>query len=454
MKPARTVNLTTLTPAGAILRIALPASGLMLLTSLYYLVDAFWVGRLGAGPLAAASACTFLMWTFHSFAETAETAAGTLAAQAVGADRPDLVRAHLRHCIFAGLGLAAFFMAAALALRGFIFLQLGLEPATAAMAADYLTPFIIGMPALFVTLPLAAAFRGTGDAVTPMVLTGLTVALNAALNPVLIFGWGASPALGLAGSAWATAFCNLFTAVAGGAVLAHRGLFPGFGEGPRCGTTAKDLRLIGRIGLPIALNGALFSVIYLGLARVLAEFGSNPVAAVGLGHKIEALPYFVANGFSIAASVLVGQYVGAGNPDEAARMVKKIALWAWTAEAPIILGILFGIEPVLRLFIDDPAVVVPCAEYLRIAALGWALGGVFEYVMIGAFSGTGHTWPALVIGVAFTALRIPVAWLLAVVLGMGPTGVWLAVGVSMVVKGGLLSFWFSRGTWRRIRIAA
>ncbi len=443
----QTTNLTNLSVNRAIVHMAMPAMGSMLVESLYHLVDTFWVGKLGAAPMAAASAAAFLLWTIFSLSDLAGVAANTLSSQAVGADRSDKVAGILRQCLLAALFLSVILMLLALPFRRYLFMVLGLEAEVVVHAEAYLLPWLLGMPLFFLLWPVYQTFRGTGDARTPMLLTGLMVVLNAFLDPIFIFGFGPIPEFGLAGAAWVSVILHAVSFAVGIRILRRRGLWPEFTGRSFFKPDPAMFRKIVRIGLPIALNGAVFSLTYIGLTGVIALFGTPAVAAIGMGHRVESLPWFVSYGFSVAAASLVGQYIGAGRPDAAAQ-----AAWRTCFLAGVLISFLIGIvwlfaEPIVQFFIADPVVVAESSLYLRIAMTCW-LAGIFEVVLEGAFSGSGHTLPPLVIGMPLTILRIPAAYFLSVTLGWGSVGVWWAIGGSMILKGGAMAFWFSRNRWK------
>ncbi len=446
----KTTNLTQLPMNRAILTMAIPASGAMVIESLYHLVDTFWVGKLGALPLAAASATSFVLWMLMSFGDLTGVAANALSAQEVGANRSERVKEHLGQCLSLALILSVAFLLIMLPLRQVLFGWLNLEVEVSSLAVEYLLPWLLGLPVIFSAITVNAAFRGVGDAKTPMLLMGIAVIFNAILDPLFIFGLGPIPGMGLTGAAWVTVAAHAVILAIGLKILRKRELLPRFSL-RQLKVPWDDARRIISVGLPIALNGAFFSLIYIGLTWVIASFGSTPIAALGIGHRMEAFPWFIAYGFSIAAASLIGQYVGAGQPEQAEKAAWRTGFVALAFEAVFAVLILIWVEPIVRFFIDDPAVVSQSAVYLRIVAVCWLIG-VFEVVLEGAFGGAGDTLPPLLIGVIFTALRIPAAYLFAIVLDGGIVAVWWTIGLSSAVKGALLIFWFKRGKWKRKRL--
>jgi putative MATE family efflux protein len=202
-----------------------------------------------------------------------------------------------------------------------------------------------------------------------------------------------------------------------------------------------------RIGIPISISGVVFCVVYLFVNRITAGFGTEAVAALGIGNRIESINYLISFGFSTAVATLVGQNLGAGNPDRAAELAyKTVKLITSFTGFTAILFLIFP-EILIRFFVDDPAVVDAGRSYVRILALSQILMG-WEIVLEGAFSGAGDTVPPMIVSIPGSILRIPLAWWLAIVLGWGVTGVWWTITISSVLKGTALLIWFSLGRWK------
>lgn len=444
-------NLTEMSQNRAILTMALPATAMMLVQSLYYLVDTYWIGKLGASPMAAVSATSFLIWMIFSFGDISGVAANALAARAVGEKRYRQVSEYLRQCLLVSLITGLTVTLVLLPLHAYIFTWLNLEQDVVIYAGQYLLPWLYLLPAMLFSVTIGAFFRGVGDTRTPLLLMIMLVILNAILDPIFIFGFGPVPAMGLSGAAWVTVVNHLAYVIVGAWILYRRGLWPAWSGLGYFMVAAKDLSQIFRIGSPIAMNGVLFSLTYIGLTWVISHSGSPAVAAIGIGHRIEAFPWFVCYGFSVAAASLVGQYLGAGRPMDAESAVWKCVGIAGVFVLLFAILMVFWVEPIVRFFIDDPVVVAEAAVYLRIVSVAW-LAGLFEVVLEGAFSGSGNTLPAMVIGVPMTVIRIPLAYVLAMTLEMGALGVWLSIGLTMLIKGVLITFWFTRRRWMKSRV--
>jgi putative MATE family efflux protein len=208
---------------------------------------------------------------------------------------------------------------------------------------------------------------------------------------------------------------------------------------PAFGVAAR----IARVGAPIALSQVSFCLVYMALARVIARFGTPAVAAVGIGHKAESIAYFVSAGFGFAAATMVGQNLGARRPDRASRAAWVACWYALVPSTLVAVAMVVFPHEIARFFIDDPAVTAVAVRYLQIVAVS-EIFLVFEIVLEGAFGGAGDSVPPLVVGGPLSIARVPAAYFLAVTLDWGVDGIWWAISISTVLKGGLMAAWFAR----------
>jgi putative MATE family efflux protein len=418
--------------------------GSMLLLNVFQLIDAFWVGRLGTEALGGLSAATFFVWSLHSIGMLAGTGVNAVVARRVGEGQPVGAGFAATHGLGLAIALGLLTAAVVLPLERTLIGLLDLGPGVQRAALAYLTPVLCGMPIITVTYAMEATFRGSGDTRTPMWVLGGTLALNGVLDPLLIFGFGPVPALGIAGAAWATVAAHGVGVLVGLRLLARREVRP-----RRSPVRWALIATLVRVGLPIGLTNLLFCVIYIFLTPIISNFGDAPVAAIGVGHRIEGLAYFPCVGFCSAAATLVGQQMGAGRPLMAERAAWLATRYAVALVAGLSLVYFAFAEPIYRIFSADPQVVVVGAGYLRIIAL-FEVAMALEVVLEGAFSGAGDSVPPMVVGVPLTAARVPAAYLLA--RRQGVTGIWWAISVSTLLKGAIVALWFRMGRWKRVAV--
>ena len=422
----------------AILHLGAPAALAALLQAGFLVADTFWLGKVGAVAIAAASTAGFVMWLAQALGEGTANGSGAVLANAVGAsDEERAARAAA-----AGQGLAIWGSAAVstagIASAHAVFAFMGTAADVSGAGIRYLWVVLLGMPAYFLFAWLAAAFRATGDARTPLRLLGIAAAVNLAVDPVLIFGFGPVPALGVTGAALATVAAWLVAAACGWVLLGRTGLRPALGGLLR--PPAAETRRALAVGLPLGLEGAFFSVIYILLTKVTTGFGTAAVAALGVGHKLELLNYFVCAGMGAAATTLVAQNLGAGSPARAARATWRALFLTCLPVAAVTLVLLSFPERAVAVFNSDPDVVAAGTTYVLLVGMS-QLFMAFEVVVLAAFAGAQWTTAPVVVQMVFTAARVPAAMAL-VALGLGVEAVWLAIAASTVVKGSILAVMF------------
>jgi putative MATE family efflux protein len=378
------------------------------------------------------------MWLAQTLGEGAANGSGAVLANAVGAgDDPAVRRAASAGQALAVWG-SALVSSVGLASAHAVFVFMGTAGDVSLAGHRYLLVILLGMPAYFVFTWLSAAFRATGDARTPLKLLAIAAVVNLLIDPVLIFGLGPAPALGVTGAALATVAAWLVSAAWGWVLLGRMGLRPMVRDlmRPPRSETWKALK----VGVPLGLEGAFFSVIYIFLTKVTTEFGTPAVAALGVGHKLELLNYFVCAGMGAAATTLVGQNLGAGNPARAARATWRTLFLTCLPVGAVTLVLVSYPDQAVAVFNADPEVVSAGTTYVLLVGLS-QLFMAFEVVCLSAFAGAQWTAVPAVVEMGFTAARVPVAMAL-IALGFGVEGVWIAIAGTTVIKGSLLGIMF------------
>lgn len=412
------------------------------------MADAFWVGRLGASEMAAVTSSLFPIWTVFSMLAIISIGSIAIISRAVGARQPEEVsRAtgqSLRFAIWAGLGygLVGFLI------TPWIFELMGTEPEVTQMGVRYLRIFFVGVVFFFVNDTFMGFFRAIGDTKAALFIGATAIITNIVLDPLLIFGIGPFPALGTQGASIATitaAMCGALMLL----ILLKKNRYPF----PICFNLFdrfdwRLIRTIIRIGFPPAIAYITFSVVYIFLNSIVASFGTVSIAGLLIGNRLESISYMTCFGFSIAASTLVGQNLGANQAARAARS-------GWTALGiaagfTLVISILFLFTPgpLARIFTGDEEVIAIAIGYLQIIAISQIFMAA-EIVLEGAFSGAGNTIPPMVVSIPGSIARLPLAYYLAVTVGMGINGVWWALTLTTILKGLVIVFWFSMGRWKK-----
>lgn len=453
--PPRTVgrDLTTGPLARNLFAVAWPVMLSSLLQTLYNLADSFWLGKLGKSALVAPTVTMQISFLAFAFAMGLGLGGSTLVSQYKGAERPrEMARAGGQTLtLLTAIGFGVTLLGLALARPMLQALQTPVDAFDGTLA--FLRWIMLGVPFTFVFFVYSGISSGLGDTVAPLRINLITVVLNAALDPLLIFGFGPIPPLGVVGAAIATFLCQ--------GLSASLGLWRLFRSDQGFRLRRADLRWDGamarrvlKIGIPMSLGQAGTALGFTVMIGVVNAFGSAVTAAFGVGNRIVNMALVPSMGLSQACGTAVGQNLGAGRPDRAARSLWIGAGMLTVILLPIcVLTFFFG-ATISRVFIADPEVVQYGRDLFRINSFSvFAFG--FVMVLLGAFRGSGYTLPVMVLNVArLWALRVPGAYLLAKVWGLGPAGIWWSMTISNLVVAIAAMIWFETGTWKRTAIGA
>ncbi len=406
------------------------------------LVDAYFIGQLGPDPLAAVSFLFPVTTALSSLGVGVMVGINSVLSRALGANEEDKARER------AAQGIVFAFLAGALIAAGLfagsdvLFAALNASDALLPLIRDYVVPYTLGFPLLLVGMACNGVLRGQGEAVRSSSILIVVALVNAVLDPLLIFGIGPFPEMGIAGAGYAVAIAYLVGAAYGLWLVARGEL--GFDLG-RCRTlscTLDGAREIGRVGAPASVANAINPAGLAVLTGVLATHGETVVAGFGAATRLQAFAVVPLLAMSSSIGPIVGQNWGAGRHDRARATLRLAALVCAVYGAMIAVPLVVWRREIGAIFTDDPAVVESIARYLLVASAGFFAYGLLV-VSNGAMNAIGASNRALGISAARVALvMVPLAWLGSRVLG--PAGVFGAELAANVV-GGLLALWIA---WR------
>ena len=431
--------------------LAVPAILTQLSMTVMGFIDSAMVGRLGATELGAVGFASIWVWTLFNFFFGLASATQTFVAQAWGADRE-------RECgswawqgfylvVPSVVGIAGTVALTAAPLLAWLGPSAELQRAS----VTYVLPVLAGAPGLGLAFVLASFFRGFGDTRTPLYATLVANALNAVLDYGLIFGKLGLPELGLAGAGVATAIGQW---VYGGYLLVaflRRPTRERFATG--AWSPSRDrMRRVLRTGLPIGGEWVIGMLSFAVFSTVIARMGDTSAAASQAFIVLLSFSFMQAIGISVAASTLVGRYVGADDPGAARRSFRSAQKLA--AGLAIATGAVFIAFPelLIRVFSSDPEVVAVGRALVVVGAV-FQFCDAFGIVAGGALRGAGDTrWPFVVHTLFAWLVFVPLAYVLGVVLDGGALGAWIAgtVYVALLTSVLLLRFW--QGAWEQIEI--
>lgn len=423
--------------------IALPAFLGFLGFILFDAVNIFWVGRLGTPVVAGVASAAFLTWAVYAAMNATTVGTNTLVAQFFGAGRREEALRVAAEAAWLSVGASLLIMAAVLPFIGDIFRLMGLQPETAVHAEQYLAVYVCALPLYYLCNLAGNIFNAYGDTRTNVIIMSASVVINLALDPVLILGWLTGRPFGVTGAATASVIATTCALAVQLFYLRRRGFLPPLAELLRRPAFTYAGRIL-RIGVPSASVNLVWSMVYPALTIIITRFGEAPLAALSVCFRWEGIPYYLAMGFSTAMATLIGQAYGRGDTGRVRQIAARGRFLITALLAPVALAFIFVPELLVRPLTSDPEVVAHAAHYLRIIGyfeifLGW------ELLFQGAFNGLGHTRDYMLVAVPLTVARWPLAWLLAVTLGLGTSGIWWAISLSTLAKGAWLARLFRRG---------
>ena len=434
----------------AIVLLAIPMVLELVLESVFAVVDVFFVSRVGADAVATVGLTEAMMTMIYAVAMGLGMGATATVARRMGEKDPEGAAVAAVQAIALGL-----LVAVPVGLLGSSFARpiLALMGATPdVLAHSAFTAILFGFNGVILMLFLInAVFRGAGDAAIAMRVLWIANAINICLDPCLIFGLGPFPRLGVTGAAVATTTGRsigvlvqlYFLSRSDGRIVIRR----------------RHLRLNPSVMLNmVRLSGsAVFQMFigttsYIGVMRIIASFGSIPVAACTIVIRIIMFVLMPSWGLSNAAATLVGQNLGADQPERAETSAWR-ACWFNVAVLGV-LGILFVAfaDVVVGWFTRDPEVAPIATLGLRIISGGFPFYAA-GYVLTQSFNGAGDTWtPTLINLGCFWMFEIPLAYILGRTLGYGPPGIFWAMAVAFSVMSIVSAWLFRRGTWKLKRV--
>ncbi len=427
MKLSRTrVDVFNTPVPNAILKLAWPMMVTQVMQTLYNIVDAFWLGKLGKVKFGAPTVSFPIIFVFMSLAYGLSNAGAALVSQYIGAKDQRMAEKSAMQTLLVSVALSLALGAVGFFSAGWILSILGIGDPIKPYAEGYLKVIFLGLPFTFVMFASQAIVRGWGDTVFTMKVSAVSVLMNIVLDPFMIFGIG-FPRMEVQGAALATVVSRAFAALYSLLVMCKGSL----GFRLHASDIKPDLRLISKIlkiGIPGALGQAVTASGFAVIMGVISRFGPAVVSAYGVGNRITSMLSMIGMAISGAVSTMVGQFLGAGDEEK----VDETVRWGFI-ETFTIVGImsvflfLYG-DLVTKFFIDDPEVIELGKIYFHLVAFSVPLFAMVS-IVIGAFNGAGKTHLVAVVNVTrLWGIRVPLVLWLAGLFGF--KGVFYAMAAS------------------------
>lgn len=440
-------DITRLPIRRAIVLLSIPMVLEMMMESLFAVVDVFFVARLGIHAVATVGLTESVMMLVYSLAIGLSAAATAMVARRIGEGDKENAATAAFQSIWIGLVLAVLLGVAGYLYTPQILAMLGGDAQLIREGQGYTRLMFAGNITIMMLFLLNAIFRGAGDAVLAMRSLWLANVINIILDPCLIMGLGPFPEMGIEGAAVATL-------IGRGSGVVYQ-LYHLFGGKDIIRIGRRHLILVREVSmrlLSVGWNGAaqylIASASWIFLVRIIADFGPSALAGYTISIRVIIFTILPAWGIANAASTLVGQHLGAKQPQQA-----EHAAWLasrYTMYFMLVVAILYITlaNPIIAFFDSSPEVVRVGVQSLQIISLGYIF---FAYGMVlsQAFNGAGDTRTPMILNlISFWLVEIPLAWGLATGLGWGPMGVFIAVAFAESLVAILSIVIFRKGKWK------
>ncbi|MDD2629287.1 MAG: MATE family efflux transporter [Limnochordia bacterium] len=454
MTPRRLAAIQSRNLRSEILKLAWPAVTEQMLHMAVGMLDTIMVGRLGPAALASVGLGAQITMTFTSVFSAVATGTTALVARHVGAKEPDKASQVARQSMVLGFVLAAVVTVLTFCGAEF-FLNLlfhRTDPAVRHDAASYICIISLAMITNFLLIITNGVLRGAGDTRTPMFITGLVNIVNVIGNYLLIFGIGPFPMMGIRGAALSTAISQGVGGITAITVVA-------LGKGPIKISWRDSFRphretisRILRIGVPAAFELWVMRFGQILYTIIVSSLGTVAYAAHQVAQNAESLSFMPGFGFALAATTLVGQSLGARDPELAERSNIEAMKLAMGTMACLGVVLFLGADQLVRVFTDDAETIALGAQVLRIEALAQpALAAVMA--LNGGLRGAGDTVSVMTISaIGLCGTRVVLAYLLAIHFELGLVGAWIAMAVDLFIRAGLLWWRFKQGHWKYLHV--
>ena len=433
----------------AIFLLAVPMILELIMESTFAVVDIYFVGTLGASAVATVGLTETYLFLLYSIAMGLATGVTAIVARRIGEKDKEKASISAIQAIFIALVASIPFMIAGIFFAKELLVLMGGDKWTIDHGYKYTQWMLGGNVVIILLFVINAIFRGAGDAAIAMRVLWVGNGINMILDPVLIYGLGPFPELGIEGAAIAT---NIGRGV--GVIMQLWFLFKGVKHirvlksqfQLQWETIKKIIKTsLGGIGqMIVAMTSWIF------IMRIIADFGSQAVAGATIAIRIMMFTMMPSWGMSNAVATLVGQNLGAKQPDRAERSVWITGIWNMSFLILVSVVYFFFSENLVGIFTDEPGVIEVGGMWLKIVSYSYFVYA-WWMVSVQAFNGAGDTMtPTKINLVFFWLIQIPLSYFLAKIVGMDISGVFWAIFASETAVG-LFTLWlFKKGTWKKV----
>ncbi|MCC0729783.1 Multidrug resistance protein NorM [Clostridioides difficile] len=420
-----------------LLRLSLPIMGTSFIQMGYNMIDMIWVGKAGSKAVAAVGTAGFFPWLAMAFIMISKVGGEVKVAQSIGENNISTTKSYIKSAVEINIMLAIMYTMVLIVLNKQLigFFRLG-DLEVISMSRQYLIIVALGMVFYFINPVFTAIFNGLGNSRTPFCINTIGLITNIILDPVLIFGWGPAPKLGVAGAAIATVFaqivvttCFLYIILKSKEEYFKIKIFRKI--------ELKYYKVLYKLGFPVAIQSGMFTIFSMLLGVIVASWGPVAVAVQKVGSQIEAISWMTAEGLAVALGSFVGQNYGAKKYSRINKGCKIAIIVSSILGIMTTLVLIFAGGSIFSVFIDESEAIEKGAMYLKI--LGYSQFFMcLEIITTGAFKGLGRTYIPSIIVTVLTGARVPLAYFISRPEILGLNGVWWSITLSSILKGILM----------------
>lgn len=447
----KNIDLTTAPINQALLLFALPTLGSSILQSANGSIDTIWIGQLlGTDALAATTNGNLVMFLLTAFVFGFGMASTILIGQSFGRRDIETARAITGTTLGAFIPVSIIIAIIGWFLAPHVLDALGTQETIEPLARAFLQVTFVAIPAILMQTILMMALRGSGDSITPLIFMGLAVILDIALNPLLILGMGPIPALGISGSALATAIAN-YISLAAMLIYIYRKDLPLRLKGQELWLLIPDrnvLKLIFSKGLPMGIQMIVVSSAMLTMMRLVNQEGVNTTAAFGATQQLWTYVQMPAMALGAAVSAMAAQNIGAGKWDRVNSITRIGVFYAILMTGILVVVLLLADRQAMEIFLGSNSPAIPIGQHIgKIATWGFIAFGV-SMVLFGTVRANGQVvWPLIILFVSMYPVRLGVAvgmrdWL-------GADALWLSFPIAMLSTMLMAGALYLHGGWRK-----
>lgn len=422
----------------SLLKLSLPIIATNFIQMAYGMIDMIWIGRVGSGAVAAIGTASFFINLAMALFTLIVIGTGVKISHAVGRGEENEGKDYIANGFILSITLALLYIIFIFTFKNKLigFYELG-NVVVENMAKNYLVISSIGIVFMYFNSLLTTIFNSYGESKMPFRANTIGFIFNIVLDPILIFGFGPIKPLGVFGAALATLIARIvvFTMF----LRISKGRFSFLRKGIKL--NIKKAKEVIHMGLPIAAQRVIFTLISIIIAKIIANWGATAIAVQKVGVQIESISYITIGGLQGAIAAFVGQNYGA-------KKEERIKLGYYKAlKLTIIFGLLVTLtffifsKQIFGIFLSENEALNMGNIYMKILGLSQVFM-CMELLTVGAFNGIGKTYAPPIISIIFSGLRIPMAMFLSNENLFGLNGVWMSISVSSLFKGTILVTWF------------